>query len=211
MNKYSCWFKVKEFLFLLVVGLPFVANSQAYLKYSSFVGNNNMLLKQRFIPDNLWGIDFSIISTSVHYARRIGNEWYIGAESGILPERFDWVIAGGKKTSQENTIWSKASREAEYNDLKQLAFCQLFIRWKPKIQWIEIEGGFKWAVVDLSWKYLDGLWVTRFLGTYLKPTIGLKRIKLGFRLEVGYVPVYDYGHKNEFVSIISPLVRFNFR
>lgn len=195
-------------LFLLLLTLPFLANAQNhFVKYSTsnspFIGNNNTLLRKTSFPDNLWGIDFSMISTSVHYARRIGNEWYIGAESGILPERFDWVIAGGKKTTQENTIWSKDRKEAEYNDWKQWLFFQGFIRWKPKIQWIETEGGFKWSVVDLSWYDLDGLWIPSFLSVYLKPTFGLNRIKIGFRLEAGFVPVWDYGHKKEFVSIVD--------
>lgn len=216
MKKDSCLAIVKEILFPLLMALPFLINAQNhFVKYSTsnspLMGNNKTLFKKKSIPDNLWGIDFSVISTSVHYARRIGDELYIGAESGIFPERFNWVIAGGKKTTQENTIWSKDRSEAEYNDLGQWFFFQGFIRWKPKIQWIEAEGGFKWSVVDLSWYELDGLWVPSFFSAYLKPTFGLRRIKIGFRLEAGFVPVYDNGQKKEFVSIVSPLVRFNFK
>lgn len=216
MKKDSWYFKIKEILFVFFIALSFLTNAQNhfanYLTSSlPQIDNSNSLLGKTSIPVNLWGMDFSMLSSSVHYARKIGSDWYVGAEIGILPEKFDWVIAGGKRTTQENTIWSKDRKEAQYNDLEQIFFIQGFVRWKPNIQWIEAEGGIKWSVVSLDYYYLDGLWIPSFFSTYIKPTFGLRRIKVGFRLEAGFVPVYDYGHKKEFVSIFSPLVRFNFK
>ena len=216
MNKNLLHISIKNILSLLFIALPFLLNAQTNLhNYSAFnsslIGINQIGLIKKPIPDNLWGIDFSMYGTSVHYARRIGKGIYVGSEIGLLPDSYDWVIAGGKKTSQENTIWSTNKNEVEYNDIQQMIFIHLFTRWKPKFQWMEVEGGFRWALNSLSYYHLDGLWYDRFVGAYVKPTFGVRRIKVGFRLEAGIIGVGTGQNRNEFISIISPVVRFNFK
>ncbi len=208
---------MKRLLILAFIAFSFIANAQeniaqyVALNMPSKAENNAIIIEEEPIPDNLWGIDFSGIGTSGHYAGRITDGLYLGGEFGLLPSRFDWVIAGGKKTSQENTIWSKDKSEARVNDINQLIFLHFFARWKPYFQWIETEGGFRWAIFNRSGYDIDYITFDRFLGAYLKPTIGLRRIKIGFRLEAGYIRLDYHGNNHEFVSIISPLVRFNFR
>lgn len=215
MENYLFWFNMKTIFIALLIVIPIMANGQSMLtnyavSNTPLMYNNNPLLKKKKpIPDNLWGIDFSIIGISCHYARRIIDGLYVGGENGYLPDQFNWVLAGGRLTSQENTIWSKDKREAEYNDLKQLLFFHLFLRWKPDIQWFELEGGFRWALFDHSEYELDGLSIVDFYGAYIKPTFGLRKIKIGFRLDAGNMRLYV--HTREFMSIISPLIRYNFQ
>ncbi len=215
MHKDTILFNVKYILSIVLIALPFLINAQVILvKHAPantlLFDNKNLKLIRKPIPDNLWAIDFSGLGTSVHYARKVGKGIFLGSEVGLLPDMYDWVLAGGEKTSQENTIWSQDKSEAKYNDLNQLLFFHLFTRWKPKLQWLEIEGGYRWALYDIHYYPLDGLWWDRFLGAYVKPTFGVRRVKVGFRLEAGVIRVYDYGRKNEFVSIISPVIRYNF-
>jgi hypothetical protein len=169
------------------------------------------LSSQEEISDNLWGIDFHCFGTSFHYAGRIKNEYFLGVEEGFFPDVFDWVLLGGKQITERNTLWSNDRSEANLHELNQLLFSHVFIRWKPQINWFEIDSGFRWAGYLRSIPFEDANDFSNFLGVYVKPAIGYKKFKLGVRLEIGNISGKNYSRFNEFVIISSPFLRFNFR
>ena len=154
--------------------------------------------------DNLMGIDFQALGTSFHYAGLVKNGLYFGVEGGLLPDKLDWVLLAGRKFTQENTIWSEDRYAERVNDIDQLIFVHIFSRWKPKWGWFEVDAGLRYAVFDRSGHDIDSIYLTRFFGAYIKPAVGLRKVKFGARLDCGYM-------EREFLMIASPLIRINFK
>lgn len=166
---------------------------------------------QKESPENLMGIDFHCWGTSFHYAVKVKKFPLLGFEIGAFPDKFDWVLVAGKYITQENTPWSQDKSWVHINNINQILFLHFFTRWKPEFEWFELDGGLRWAGYSRSGYYhtgegIDDIGWTRFIGCYLKPSIGIKRLKVGTRLEIGYMD----RHINEFVLMVSPFFRFNF-
>jgi hypothetical protein len=162
-------------------------------------------------PEKLMGIDFHCWGTSFHYAVKVKKFPFLGFEIGAFPDKFDWVLVAGKYITQENTPWSQDKSWVHINNINQIIFLHFFTRWKPESEWFELDGGLRWAGYSRSGYYhtgegIDDIGWTRLLGCYLKPSIGVKRLKVGTRLEIGYMD----RHINEFVLMVSPFFRFNF-
>lgn len=154
--------------------------------------------------DNLMGIDFQALGTSFHYAGLVNNGLYFGVEAGLLPDKLDWVLLADRNYTQENTIWSKDRYAERVNDIDQLLFAHAFTRWKPKFGWLEVDIGLRYAIFDRSGYDIDSIYFTRFFGAYIKPLLGLRKVKIGARLDAGVM-------EGEFLMITSPLVRINFK
>jgi hypothetical protein len=170
-----------------------------------------VFLQSQEVEPNLWGIDFHLWGTSIHYAGSIGESFYIGGEVGLLPNKFDWVLLAGKYISEENTIWSRDESEAHVNEIDQLVFGHVFTRWKPKFKWIEVEAGFRWSVYSRSGYDVDDLGLTRFLGIYSKQMVGFNKVKVGTQFSLGKMKG-DYSPPDrETVVITSLLIRYNFQ
>ncbi len=179
--------------------------------------DNDVLLGKHINPkfdeikrkrNNPIGVDFHLLGTSFHYAKKIKGNIFFGVEAGLLPDLFDWVILADRYISEENTIFSEDKSEAGSNSFDQLLFAHVFIRIKPENEYFEMDAGLRAAVYSRSGDDLD---LTNFYGGYIKPLIGKKRFKVGVRFEIGIVRGNYHGPFNEFVIIASPLVRFNFR
>ncbi len=159
---------------------------------------------------NRWGIDFHFFGTSVHYAGRITDRFFLGGEIGLLPDILDWVLLAGKNFTKENTIWSDDRSEENFNQFGQIFFIHLFGRWAPKNKWVEFDAGLRRARFIYSVPHEDRIDSSVFNGGYIKPSIGHKRFKIGARLDFGSMSL-DYGDVNEFVVMCTPFVRINFK
>ncbi len=165
---------------------------------------------EKEIGDNLLGIDFEAWATSVHYARWIRDELFLGGEIGFLPSKFDRVVLAGKNFTERNTIWSGDRSEVDMHNLYQLLFFHFFVRWKPELKWIEIDGGLRLGSYVRSVPHEDSIGAPTFFGLYIKPAIGFKKFKIGMRLDFGGMSEKQ-SRSHEFVIISSPFIRFNFK
>jgi len=73
----------------------------------------------------------------------------------LLPDEFDWVLAAGRYTTQENTPWSRGRSGASVNGIGQLISCHIFTRWKPKAGWLELDTDHRWARYSRSGYDID--------------------------------------------------------
>lgn len=177
------------------------------LLFFSAPGDSN---GQPFTTGHL-GIDFQFLGTSVHFVGNVlGETLFVGAGIGLLPNRLEWVLLADRYLTEENTIWSGNRREAQVNDIDQLVFAHLFLRWKPACNWFEVDGGIRWAVFSRSGYEVDDLGLTRFRGAFLQPLFGLHRLKAGFRCDAGRMRGSYYGPEKEFVVIATPAIRYTF-
>jgi hypothetical protein len=160
--------------------------------------------------NNFWGIDFHLFGTSLHYARSIAVNFFLGGELGLLPDKLDWVLLAGKHFTEENTIWSNDRSEEKLNQFGQIFFIHLFGRWKSECKWFEFDVGLRRARYIYSVPHEDRIDSSVFNGGYIKPSIGYKKFKIGTRLDFGDMSL-DYGDVNEFVIMFTPYVRINFR
>jgi len=161
--------------------------------------------------DRLWGLDLRYLGISVHGADRIKNDFFIGGEFGLLPNKFDRVLLAGKYFTQKNTKWSRNRSDESVNGLERLLYLNAFARWKPKIGWAEMDAGLSWVLFSRSGYDVDDLGLTSFLGLFAKPMLGFDKLKLGIQFDFGHMKGGYYGPKREFVIISSPFVRINFR
>lgn len=202
-------FLILLFLFLLDSSLF----AQTETKINEFGTNEGTMIEtQKIKNERQLGIDFHCWGTSFHYVVKVKKSPLLGFEIGAFPNKFDWVLVAGRYITQENTPWSHDRSWVHVNNLNQLVFLHFFTRWKPKSEWFELDGGLRWAGYSRSGYYHSGTGIddvgwTRFLGGYLKPSVGTKRIKLGARLEIGFMDK----NINEFVIMVSPYFRFNFK
>ncbi len=161
-------------------------------------------------PENLWAIDFYLISISGHYARKIGKELYIGLEAGILPG-YNWIILAGKHFTKENTLWSSNREYENLNKFSQLFFGHLFIRWRPDELPLEMDGGFRAANYSREVLFVDYNGFSNFYGAFVKPMIRIRKFSIGGRLDIGNMYGDNFKPSPEFVIIASPVLRFNFK
>ncbi len=174
------------------------------------IADSPLIETQKKKSENLLGIDFHFFGTSFHYAGRIADEFYLGGEIGLLPDKLDWVLLAGKHFTEENTIWSDDRSEERFNQFGQIFFIHLFGRWKSEGKWFELDAGLRRARYIYSVPHEDRIDSSVFNGGYIKPSIGYKRFKIGTRLDLGGMSL-DYGDVNEFVIMCTPYVRINFR
>jgi len=176
------------------------------------VGTNESaaIKRQEKNPDNLWGIDFYLISISGHYARKFANEFYIGMEAVLLPG-YNWIILAGEHFTKENTLWSSNREHENFNDCDQLIFGHIFIRWRSDEIPLETEGGLRVAKYTRNVLYEDDFGWTNFYGAYMKPMLRIKKFGVGVRLDFGNMNSYSFKPSPEFVIIATPVLRFNFK
>jgi len=169
-----------------------------------------MIERRKEKPENLWGIDFHLISISGHYARRFANGFYIGLELGILPEYY-WMILAEEHFTKENTIWSSNREYEHFNNCGQLYFGHLFLRWRPNEIPLELDGGFRAAKYWRNVLFNEDDWGwTNFYGAYVKPMFRVWKFSIGARLVVGNMNSHSFKPSPEFVIIATPVLRFNF-
>lgn len=162
-------------------------------------------------PDNLYGFDFFLYSISGHYARKFTKGFYIGLEAGILPS-YNWIILADEHFTRENTIWSKNRDYDYFNNSSQLYFGHLFIRWRPDKLPLEIDTGFRAAKYTRSVLYVeDDYGFTNFYGAFVKPMVRIWKFSIGGRLDMGNMYGDSFKPSPEFVMIVSPVLRFNFK
>ncbi len=161
-------------------------------------------------PENLWSIDFYFISISGHYARKISKELYIGLEAGILPA-YNWIVLAGKHFTKENTIWSSNRKYEDLNNFNQLFFGHLVVRWRPNSLLLEIDGGFRASRYLREVLFVDHIGFSNFYGAFVKPMFRIYKFSIGGRLDMGYMYGDNFKPSPEFVVVVSPVLRFNFK
>ncbi|MFT6358551.1 MAG: hypothetical protein ACJAVF_002662 [Paraglaciecola sp.] len=160
------------------------------------------------------GIDFQGVGTSFHVARELnykGNVFF-GGEIGFLPNFLSFTILADRNFTQKHTIWSKDRRQEDDNsNMLQLIFLHAFTRWQPT-EAFELDAGIRFSqFIDGGPIMEDSFGYPKFIGFYAKPLIGFEELKIGGRFDFGYMSASDSRNANEFVIIVSPLIRFKFR
>lgn len=189
------------------IGVVKVLFTAFMLLLAAFASGQNTSIQ---VKDNLWGIDFHCLGTSVHYAHKIKGDLFLGAEIGILPDIFSRILLAGDNFTQDNTIWTDDKDGVSITDPAQLAFTHVFGRWKPKNEWFEMDIGLRRARFISSIPYEDFFGSPVFNGGYIKPSFGFNKFKIGIRLDFGNMSEKSVG-ADEFVIASSPFIRINFR
>jgi len=174
---------------LLIIGILFSLNTSGQIipLHPSQFKKQERKFEKRNTP---LGLDFQLFGLSLHKAKKKGLIRYVGWEFGILPERFLWFIMADADYTQPNTLISENRMEEEFQIASPLISIHYFNRIRLQNKALEIDFGGRYAIFFYSRHSSyneEQFGLPTYLGLYVKPTIGLKWGKVGFRLDNGFI------------------------
>ena len=171
------------------------------------------LIADTYKGKKLSGFDFHFLGTSFHQCKQSKRSEFIyrGVEFGLLPDAFYRVILAGKYFTEKNTLFSFNRSQSDQNKLFQLLWMHYFIRWKTPNDLTETDVGLRWALFRNKIAYHDSFGSPMFLGIYIKPSFGYKKLKIGVRFDWGIMLQNNDEFVKELVCIASLLLRYNFK
>lgn len=118
-------------------------------------------------------IEASFFRGAVGYARQVGEGLYAGAEIGFGFPQIDRTVVPDEGSAGDP-------------DFKEFLHLALFMR-AAHSEGLELDAGLRASVASLWSCGASDCWPARFLGAYLQPMFGWRRLKFGPRLTIGWI------------------------
>lgn len=142
-------------------------------------------------------LEASVFKGTVGYARAVAPGVRVGGELGFGFPQMD------------QTLTPSAGRSGD-PDLREYLHGAVFVR-QRLTRAVTYDAGVRASVVDLWPCTASDCWPTGFLGGFLQPMIGGRRLSVGPRLVAGWAWESENGRRPTFTAAIAPVnVRFTF-
>ncbi len=136
-------------------------------------------------------VDASVFRGTIGYARAVAPAVAIGGELGFGFPQIDWTL-------------SPSAGDRGEPELREYLHGAVFVRHRLD-RLIAYDVGVRAAVVDLWPCRASDCWPTGFLGGYLQPMIGGRRLAVGPRFVAGWALDSENGRGPAFTAAIAPV------
>jgi hypothetical protein len=138
-------------------------------------------------------VDASVFGGAAGYARRLTADLLLGAEFGLALPQLGVTL-----------LPSDSRGRAGFEEYLHLA---LFARFQPLPRG-DLDAGVRGGVADLYECTASDCWPASFVGAYLQPMLGGRRLKVGARVVAGYIGESMEGgpESTSFTFAIVPLL-----
>ncbi len=130
-------------------------------------------------------IDATPVAGSIGWTA--GSGW--GIEIGAGPEQIRETLSPG----------SAATGDPDFNEYAHVA---LFRRVKPSARF-EVDAGVRAGFAELFTCTASDCWPSRFLGAYVQPMVGWRRVKFGVRLTSGWIHEREEGQPAGWTGVVA--------